>query len=193
MFTQYTIREGCRERAAQLKRLAELEATDPLKAQRERDWVRWRDSPHEGNSYTLAHALRLHHDPTRGRTHIVLRSLKYTPTTASGKERDLRDRFTVVGAGVFRIADVTGDIERAMGLDPGEGQEYVDSLIDELDSLGEEMGGERPIPILDLTMGEGISPWLGSSKLSSMKCKGITDGFHSGAHGEHSAYDEVRP
>ena len=51
-------RDFCRDRAAELKRLAKLEETgDPDEVQRTRDWVRWRDAPSEANSQVLAHAL----------------------------------------------------------------------------------------------------------------------------------------
>ncbi|KAJ3551265.1 hypothetical protein NM688_g4803 [Phlebia brevispora] len=115
--------------------------------------------PHEGNTKVLAQALSLHRDPSRGRTHIVIRQVEYVPTTSSGKEKDIRDRFNVIRASVFRIADVLGDIETALNLNKGEGREYIDGMLAELDSL--EAPGEL-VPIFDLTLGEDIEAWLGN-------------------------------
>lgn len=108
----------------------------------------------------------LHRAPARGRTHIVVRQIAYTPLARDGTPKDdIRDRFEVVAASVFRIADVHGDIETALGLDPGEGRTYIAEMLAELDSLREGDRSDEMVPILDLTLGEGITAWLGSSKL----------------------------
>ncbi|KAJ7753790.1 hypothetical protein B0H16DRAFT_1459263 [Mycena metata] len=48
--------------------------------------------------------------------------VEYLPTATS-----LKHKFRVVACGVFRIKDVLPDLEAIMGLDLGEGQEYVES------------------------------------------------------------------
>ncbi|EMD37298.1 hypothetical protein CERSUDRAFT_65004 [Gelatoporia subvermispora B] len=49
-----------------------------------------------------------------------------------------------------------------MGLDKGEGKDYVQSLLDELNSTNQ---GADLVPILDLTFGDAIETWMGSMAL----------------------------
>ncbi|KAJ6469399.1 hypothetical protein C8R45DRAFT_1016921 [Mycena sanguinolenta] len=139
----------CREMAANLEKIEHLSLTDPDGAKLAAHWSLWRNQ--EFTQFQLIHALGLHRDPKRGRTHIVLKAVEYVPAATK-----LQHKFRVVSCGVFRIGDVLRDIETVMGLDRGEGQEYVDSLFHEL------AGTHASVPFIDLTFGDGIEAWLGS-------------------------------
>ena len=125
------------------------------------DFRRWCDAIHDANLNALVNALRLHKDPNRGRTHIVLRKLSYTPDAS----HDLRRKFHMDGAIVCRIKDSYGFIEKIMGLDPGEGKEYVDSVVDPIPKY--------LIPLVTLTWCEGSlgdEAWLNTgTRLASIK------------------------
>lgn len=149
---------GNSEKAQENKNVEELKASNPKAANKASEWIKWRDGTHMANTECLVNALGLHRDPTRGKTHIVFRQVEYTPRAS----KDLRYRFRVVRCGVFKIESVMGDIEMMMGLDKGEGVEYIDSLLADLGSTSP--GGEK-IPMLDLTFGDGIQTWLGSGAL----------------------------
>ena len=149
-------RESCRDRAKSLARSQELKKAHDPKAQQAAEWIKWRDGSHHANSYALIHALGLHRDPSRGRTHIVFRFVEYTPHVS----KDIRYRFTVTQAGVFKLSEVHADLESVMGLNPGEGKEYVDGLLTE---IGVTSASEDKIPIVDLAFGEGLEPWLSTS------------------------------
>jgi hypothetical protein len=85
---------------------------------------------------------------------MVIKEFEYVPGATN-----LKHKFRVLTCGVFLIKDVLRDIETAMGLDPGEGQEYVDSLIS-------EVPGEHPrAPFIELALGDGIPVRLGSGEL----------------------------
>lgn len=142
--------------AASLKHVEQLKATDTDAAQRAADWITWRDGSHDANTLALFSALQLQRDPSRGRTHIVFRKVEYTPHAS----KDIRYKFRVVQCAVFRIRDILSVIERMMGLNPGEGREYIDSLLADLKAT--ELTDDR-VPALDLTFGEGVETWLGSS------------------------------
>ncbi|KAJ7150914.1 hypothetical protein C8R43DRAFT_1005604 [Mycena crocata] len=144
----------CREMAALQDKIEEMSLTDPEGAKCAADWQLWCNSNHDATQFGLVHALGLHRDPQRGRTHIVIKVVEYVPTATK-----LKHKFRVVACGVFRIKDVLRDLELVMQLDPGEGQEYVDSLFAELDST---RSGPK-MPFIDLSFGDGISAWLGSS------------------------------
>lgn len=149
-----------RETAAGLKRVKELgETVGASAAQKAADWMKWRQAPHFANNYGLMHALGVHRDPSRGRTHIVFKSLVYTPS----KSKDIRYKFQVESIGVFRIADVLGDIERGMNLNKGEGQVYIDEIFEEIDAMHDR---DQLVPILDFSVGKGIETWLGSCEYS---------------------------
>lgn len=149
---------SCKEMAASLKRVEELKKTDIDAALRGAEWIHWRDGSHDANTAALINALQLQRDPTRGRTHIVFRKVEYVPHVS----KDIRYRFRVAQCGVFRIRDVLGVIEAFMGLDSGEGREYIDDLLTNLKETG---SASDVVPVLDLTFGEGIETWLGSSGL----------------------------
>ncbi|KAJ6469410.1 hypothetical protein C8R45DRAFT_908821 [Mycena sanguinolenta] len=139
----------CREMAANLEKIERLSRTDPDGAKLAADWSLWRTQ--EFTQFQLVHALGLHRDPKRGRTHIVFKAVEYVPTATK-----VQHKFRVISCGVFRIKDVLRDIETAMGLDCGEGQEYVESVFYEM------AGAYASVPFIHLTVGDGIEAWLGS-------------------------------
>ncbi|KAF7338748.1 MYND-type domain-containing protein [Mycena sanguinolenta] len=94
----------------------------------------------------MIHALGLHRDPGRGRTHIVLKEVKYVPTATK-----LKNKFRVISCGVFRIKDVLRDMEFIMGLGPGKAQECVDRVF-----IGRQEQ-RLDVPFLDLTFGDGLA------------------------------------
>ena len=146
-----------RDRANLNKRLAQLSLSAPSNAQREKDFHTWLDVK---DSMPLLSALNLYRDAGRGHTHLVVQEVIYTPKAS----REARHKFRVLRCGVFRIADMRSELERIMRLDPGEGQEYVDSIIDEMLSAS---GGAR-VPFLTLSYGKGVQPWLGGGKCACL-------------------------
>ena len=147
------------EEAKAKERVEELKSSDRKEANKAADWVKWRQGTHAANTYCLAHALGLQRDPSRGRTHIVFRKVEYTPRVS----KDFRYRFRVERCGVFKTQDVLSEIEGLMGLDEGEGKEYINGIFLDLGTSAQGAPGEK-VPILDLTFGDGIQTWLGSSK-----------------------------
>ncbi|KAF7338747.1 MYND-type domain-containing protein [Mycena sanguinolenta] len=137
------------EMAANLEKIEHLSLTDPDGAKLAADWSLWRTQ--EFTQFQLVHALGLHRDPKRGRTHIVFKAVEYVPTATK-----FQHKFRVVACGVYRIKDVLRDIEAVMGLDRGEGQEYVESVFYEM------AGTYASVQFIHLTFGDGIQAWLGS-------------------------------
>jgi hypothetical protein len=136
-------------------KIERMSLTDPDGAKRAADWQLWCNSNHDATQFGLIHALGLHRNPQRGRTHIVFKQVEYVPTATH-----LKHKFRVLSCGVFRIKDVLRDVEVIMGLDHGEGQEYVDSVFYELE------GAHAKVPFIDLSFGDNISAWLGSGEFS---------------------------
>lgn len=60
---------------------------------------------------------------------------------------------------MFRVRDVLPEIETLLNLDKGEGREYINGMLREMDSAS--TGFEEHIPIIDLTFGDGLEAWLG--------------------------------
>ncbi|KAJ7746466.1 hypothetical protein DFH07DRAFT_962942 [Mycena maculata] len=110
------------------KEIEAMSVTDPEGAKQAADWSLWCSSNHDATQFGMIHALGLHRNPQRGRTHMILKVVEYVPMASK-----LKHKFRVRACGVFGIKDVLCDIESVMGLNRGEGQEYVDSLFDELD------------------------------------------------------------
>ncbi|VDC07636.1 unnamed protein product [Peniophora sp. CBMAI 1063] len=158
-----THKEGCTDRYNSIKKLEKLKKEDSVAAQRHADWMEWRDSPAAHRKNAHISALGLHKDPMRGRTHIVLQLVEYTPNTS----KDPRSKFTIVATGVFRIKDVLRMIEPSMGLSPGEGPSFIQEVLDEVDRTARPSRDVTSlIPILDLSFGKGVETWLGSNATS---------------------------
>lgn len=139
-----------------LKKIEVMRVTDPERAKRATDWSLWCNSNHDATQNGMIHALGLRRNPERGRTHIVFKDMEHVPTATK-----LKHKFRMLKCGVFCLKDVIRDLESAMGLESGEGQEYVDSLFADLDSTGRNL-----VPFLSLSLGEGVDPWLGSGECS---------------------------
>ncbi|KAJ7753791.1 hypothetical protein B0H16DRAFT_1690696 [Mycena metata] len=167
----------CRDRVKARKKIELMSLTDPDGAQRAADWSSWCNSNHDAMQFGIVHALGLHREPQRGRTHIVFKHVEYMPTATK-----LKYKFRIVACGVFRILDVLHDIEIIMGLERGEGQEYVDSV---LDSVLPQMHGM--IPFTHLSFGNDVQAWLSSGGISSASLREIPHnpdwrkGFNVGA------------
>lgn len=165
------------DRYNSIKKLEKLRKEDSFAAQRHADWMEWRDSPAAYRKNAHVSALGLHKDPSRGRTHIVLQLVEYTPNTS----KDPRTKFTIVATGVFRIKDALKMIEPSMGLRPGEGSSFLQEVFDEVDSdrTAKPSADVTLIPILDLSFGKDVETWLGSSTSSTSLPNVTTRKTHS--------------
>ncbi|KAK0502038.1 hypothetical protein EDD18DRAFT_1138989 [Armillaria luteobubalina] len=136
----------CREAAALLKKIAEIETINAPTAQKFRDWIAYRDNPRSETLEDFAHALGLTRDTSRGRTHIVYQEVEYVPSI-----KNQLDKFRTTGVGVFKLDDVWQDLELRMGLDPGEGKEYICDMLDEFDhGPGRGPDNAAPLPMFNL-------------------------------------------
>ncbi|KAG7098141.1 hypothetical protein E1B28_000111 [Marasmius oreades] len=100
------------------------------------DWSKYR--LYDYDHHASVHALGLKHNPTRGLTHVFLKSVNYVPN--GGK--DVVDRFEVVAAGVFAISDVLTEMDSLMNYNPGEAKQVVDELVEEF-NRGMDRDGTR--------------------------------------------------
>lgn len=123
--------------------IAELRERDPAAAQLIEDYTEWRDAACSNRLFAFSCALGLHRDPSRGRTHLVIGELEYTPSAS----KDIRYKFRISKCGVFRIADVLADVERAADLKASEGKAYVEKYIAEANAM-DRSGGRTPILVL---------------------------------------------
>jgi hypothetical protein len=97
------------------------------------------------------HALNLMRDPSRGRTHIVIRKLAFNKSS-----KELRDSFKVIEAGVFRIADVLPDLDAMFK--PYTAAKLIEWNLAENDGEGRAM---RLIPMFWADFGDEVEPFLG--------------------------------
>ncbi|KAL0568052.1 hypothetical protein V5O48_013937 [Marasmius crinis-equi] len=118
-----------------MKKIEQLRRVSPHLAQCAEDWLQFQGARRDTDA--LAHALRLKEYPGRGRTHIVVKKMAYEP-----KEKNVLDRFKAVAAGVFRIEDITDDLDRLMNFNPGESKDMIKEMLD--DSGTEEGDSQSP-------------------------------------------------
>ncbi|KAJ7669401.1 hypothetical protein DFH06DRAFT_1180836 [Mycena polygramma] len=119
----------CREKIADREDIERMGVADPEGAKRATDWSLWCNRNHYANGLGMTHALGLRRDPQRGRTHIVIKKVKYIPTATK-----LAHKFHTIACGVFRIKDVLRDVEALMGLKREEGQPFIDQILSGLDN-----------------------------------------------------------
>ena len=149
-----SFREGCNDIAKAKQRAQQLKDAGSPDAKRVEEWIKWRDMSHYQNTTALFHALGLHRDLSRGRTHIVLRRMEYAPNAS----KDIRHRFRITHAGVFKISEIYTEIEYIMRLNRGKGKEYVDGFL----TYHETIKIPDVAPALSLSYGPGIQGWLTS-------------------------------
>ncbi|KAI0071653.1 hypothetical protein K474DRAFT_1679242 [Panus rudis PR-1116 ss-1] len=146
--------------SARAKELAaQLKVFQPQLGQEASDWNKFRES--HMKTTVLASALGLQKDPSRGRTHIILREVEYRPKAS----KDWRHRFHTRRMGVFRIKEILKDIATLMGMEPGEVERLIQEMYDEVDSAGagkDAAQRSQKAPILDVTWGDVGEPWIGS-------------------------------
>lgn len=130
------------------RKIEKLALTDASAAQREKDWNAWRDAV---DQWPYVSALRLHEDPGRARTHMVLEHSVYTPDAGTMA----KDKFRIVGCSVCRMVDVYSQIEAVLGLDSGEGKEYCEGLLKDQSHMGIPV-----VTFLILRFAEGVTTWL---------------------------------
>lgn len=107
-----------------MKRIEELKISDPATARREEDWVAWRKAPHFNATIARAFALGLHRDPSRSKTHIIMQEAFHVPG-----QTDVRYKFRIGRAGIFRVTDAAGTIEECLGLGVNEGEAWIHSEV----------------------------------------------------------------
>ncbi|EMD32330.1 hypothetical protein CERSUDRAFT_118710 [Gelatoporia subvermispora B] len=126
-----THKEICKGFLQQKADIDKIRQTDPSLAQFVEDFFGWRDAACSNRLYAYSCALGLHRDPSRGRTHLIMGELEYTPQVS----KDVRFKFRVTKCGVFRIEDVLVDIESLATLKNGAGRRYVDKYMQEADAM----------------------------------------------------------
>ncbi|KAL6302629.1 hypothetical protein BKA93DRAFT_827325 [Sparassis latifolia] len=146
-------KEFCRAEARRDALIKELQQKDPFAAQRAIDGKKWTSLNDERKVNAIKSALGVHRDPSRGRTHIVMQLVEYTP-----KHRDMQHKFRVAKCGVFRLEDVIPDIVRIAGWDTAWIRRKVQQMFDDIVA---EDGFEDSVPMLEFRSGQGIEASLG--------------------------------
>ncbi|TCD61257.1 hypothetical protein EIP91_008706 [Steccherinum ochraceum] len=171
-----THKSTCQASAEDQKLVEEMRKKHgPQIGQQAADVVRWRNSQHYANLEALIHALGLRRDPTRSRTHIVIRSVEGVP---GPRARDFRDRVRVAQWSVYKIEDVLEDITKYQGTHRGNNKrEAYNGIQKMLNELLQEGPDGKPLPgippkrfkrlaMMDLTIGPGIRPYVNAIAIS---------------------------
>ncbi|KAF8656079.1 hypothetical protein AX16_002779 [Volvariella volvacea WC 439] len=147
----------CRPIAEDLKEVEKMKLEDPVGVKFDSDWGKWL------KSFALLvpiHALNLHRDINRGRTHIMIYGVTYTPSS-----RNLKDKISIVAAGVYKVDEVMYLIEDGMRLSKGEGPKYVKQELQKHETLIEVEG---TVAVLYLVMNRDHQRcWFGCAPISA--------------------------
>ncbi|KZT66486.1 hypothetical protein DAEQUDRAFT_758711 [Daedalea quercina L-15889] len=150
-------KDSCKDIAELNKRIELLSLTNTSAAQKEKDWAAWRDAV---DQWPYVNALRLHGNPRRALTHLIVEQSVYTPHAGTMA----KDKFKIVKCSVFRTSDVYREVERILRLDPGEGVEYCEGLLQDQPKV------EIPlVSFLILRFADGVSPWLDRDTIMTLR------------------------
>ena len=95
-----------------------------------------------------ARALGIPVDPRRARTHLLIQEVEYMP-----RERDVRRKFKIVRAGVFRLRDASRGLEKICRLAEGHGEAWVREMVETADSaIPKSFGNAVYYPVIDLSI-----------------------------------------
>lgn len=115
-----------------MKHQSAQDELNPLGAQIISDFDKWCALQHYANFEGPVHALGLHRDPSRGRTHVLFREIEYVESAQqdlSNLNSKVRDRWRVARCGVFKVDNVRKDIASIVGHGLGE---QCDALLERL-------------------------------------------------------------
>ncbi|THH20173.1 hypothetical protein EUX98_g8631 [Antrodiella citrinella] len=178
----------CNGYVQERKFLEALQKIDPRMARQAADMSKWRNGDHYANLDAMIHALNLQRDPSRGKTHIIFRTLENTPGPRVPK--DYRDRIRVTRCTVFKVEDILGDMCQ---LSEGRPRPNKEEIFKEIQAaiavaLQELPNGEpdpnapprsnwskssRDIPVLDFTFGPGFHPVVNAVPVSEDYVRGL--------------------
>ncbi|KAH9841137.1 uncharacterized protein C8Q71DRAFT_440672 [Rhodofomes roseus] len=150
-------KDACKDIADLNKKIELLSLTNSSAAQREKDWNAWRDAV---DQWPYVNALRLHENPDRARTHLIVEQSVYAPNAGPLA----KDKFKIVKCAVVRMADAYSEIERTLQLNRGEGREYCEGLLRDQPQVG--------IPLVSfviLRFGEGVTAWLDRDTIMALR------------------------
>lgn len=142
----------------QNKELSALKESGSPAAQRKEDWLKWRMSNHGIPLTTPIHALGLHRDPSRGRSHVLWYTARYTPNAG----KDAAKKFTISSISIFKLDDVLTHIEVLLCLEPGEGKPYVVGLLDGHSFHGNKDPGSYPYTLFVTVLDGERETFLGT-------------------------------
>ena len=128
--------------------------SDPVRAQHIKDWNTWCQAPLEALTRAQAQALGMHVDADRGRSHMLIQEVVHLP-----REREVRRKFAIVRAGVFRVRDVLRGIEATFKLAEGQGAAYVQERFESWEksvSAPPELYSEMIFPVVTLSIDRGV-------------------------------------
>lgn len=147
--------------AAHILNVEQMCDADPDATKRVAEWSLWHKSTQKHMVLCMVDALGLRRDPTRGRTHIVLKEILYVP-----KANNPEHKFCVCRCGVFRIQDVLSQLETLLNLAKGDGPKYIAAMLDNVPGVKTASDG-AVVPFLHFSGGEDL--WATDKGLSSLE------------------------
>ncbi|KAJ7124492.1 hypothetical protein C8R44DRAFT_783580 [Mycena epipterygia] len=151
----------CRDMAAEREKVEKMKEINPESAKRAADWLEWRQGNHYATHEGIINALNLPREPGRGRTHIVFLEVQYVPTATK-----LRHKFHIASCGVFLIQDVLRDVETILGLESGEGQEWIDDILKTSERTPQTLLDAKQIPYVTLSFGRDLNSMIWGASIN---------------------------
>jgi len=140
-----------------LKTIEVLKRTNPKAAESLARWKVWRTEAYYNEA--LIHALGVHQDQNRGRTHILVLFIEYTPKASN----DLQFKFKVLYCQVLKVSDILANMETIFGPEKNDITKDVEYTLDLFSDKSVKIKPHK-VPLMCLKMGKGLEPWLSLSE-----------------------------
>ncbi|KIJ34865.1 hypothetical protein M422DRAFT_782745 [Sphaerobolus stellatus SS14] len=143
----------CKLMANTLRTVEILKQTNPKASERLARWKVWRTEAYYNEA--LMHALNVHRDPIRGRTHILVEFIEYTPHAS----KDLQYKFKVLHCAVFKVSDILSNMKMIFGPVENDITRDVQETLLLFSDMSLQTKPDK-VPLMSLKMGKGLEPWL---------------------------------
>jgi len=136
-----------------LRNIAILKKKNPKAAEKLARWKVWRTEAYYNEA--LAHAVGVHRDPVRGRTHILVEFIEYTPHLS----KDLQFKFKVLYCQVFKVKDILANMDVIFGPEKNDITRDVEDTLNLFSDMSVRVKPTK-VPLMTLKLGKGLEPWL---------------------------------
>ncbi|KAF8636872.1 hypothetical protein AX16_010930 [Volvariella volvacea WC 439] len=114
---------ACRSIDKKQREIQDKWLTDAKAARFDKDFVKWNAMPQIIDQDVFVHALGLHRNPDRIKTHALFAEMEYNPAS-----KDSTQKFVITSAAIYKVGEAARLMERLLGLGRGKATPQVEDI-----------------------------------------------------------------